>query len=689
MSDLTAGSSQAPADRRRPDATTADAFRGDIEGLRGVAVALVVLFHAGVAGFSGGFVGVDVFFVLSGFLITGLLLDEIDRRQRIDLVGFYARRARRLLPASLLVFVATVVLAARAMPALDALDLAPQARWVALFGSNIWFARHATDYLQPDVVSPFQQYWSLALEEQFYLVWPFLLLLLGFRARSRRNRLLRTGAGVALVVVASFVGAVHLTAVRQPSAFFLLPPRAWELGAGALLALALRLGLRVGRRSALLLGVVGALAVTLPAVSYGAGTRFPGWSALPPVTGTVLILLAGSTSLSGGTAVPLAPVNRLLTFAPLRLAGRYSYSLYLWHWPLLVIPAAAAGRPLRPGETVLAVGLSILLAVASFHLLEDRLRHLGPLVRRPLLSYGVGAGLVVVALLSLGTLPTPDRIANRASETAATHGEDLPVALARAVVAAPGDQARVYRNECHRPVEFDESEEPVDVSACTTGTIWPVTPTVMLLGDSHAAHWEPALSEIASRRGWKLTSLTRSYCPLVDVPVKLRATGNHYRECDDWRARVLGLIASRRPDVVVLGQRSSYYVHQVGLRRWLAALQRTVGELSPTTRVVVLRDLPTAPRPVPKCILANTDDLDSCEFEVSVNDQRRLYVERAVVAGAGGIYVDPVAIVCPSDRCDVIDDDQVVFSDSNHLTASYSRSIAAELAQVVEPALGI
>lgn len=207
-----------------------------------------MLFHAELSWFSGGFVGVDVFFVLSGFLITGLLLDERDRSGRISFGDFYARRARRLLPASILVFVATILAAVAMMSPLDLLDLGSQARWTALFGSNIWFARHATHYLQPDVISPFQQYWSLAVEEQFYLIWPPVILLLALGARSRRALLKRVGIGLGVICVASFTSVVWLTAVRQPSAFFLLPPRAWELGAGGLLAIALRLGLRVRPR---------------------------------------------------------------------------------------------------------------------------------------------------------------------------------------------------------------------------------------------------------------------------------------------------------------------------------------------------------------------------------------------------------------------------------------------------------
>ncbi|MCB1255771.1 MAG: acyltransferase [Microthrixaceae bacterium] len=670
-------------------------FRLDIEGMRGIAVAVVVLFHAEVKWFSGGFVGVDVFFVLSGFLITGLLLDERDRSETISLSKFYARRARRLLPASMAVFVATIFLAKWLMSPLDLVELGPQARWVALFGSNIWFSNHATDYLQPDVISPFQQYWSLAVEEQFYLVWPLLILVLSVGAKSVKMRLRRVAIGVSVVIAASFVSAVWLTSVRQPSAFFLLPPRAWELGAGALGAVALRFGFGLSTRIASKVGVLGAIAVVAPVFAYGASTKFPGWMALPPVLGTVGLLLAGSASTgpagSGGTSDTSQPyVTRLLQAQPLRWLGRYSYSLYLWHWPLLVIPAAAAGRALSGRERALLVGLSVLAAVATFHLVEDRFRHLQFLARRASSSYAFGAVLVVIAVASSSALPTTQSIAESVSKSAAGGDSELSVSLAKAVAEAPQDQAVVYDNECHRPTETDENTVELNLAACTTGdTASAAAPTVMLIGDSHAAHWQPALSEIATEDGWRLSSLTRSSCPIVEVPVELESTKAHYLQCDLWRQKIFQLVEVVRPSLVVIGHRSSYYEEQVGVEAWDAALQNTVSRLSQFTKVLVLRDLPSAPNSVPKCILSNTADLDSCEFIVEDNDAAEAERERAVVEGVGGRYVDPTGIVCPDGTCEVIDGDFVVFSDSNHLTASYSRSIADELAVLIEPALGI
>ena len=685
---------ESPSELAVTGSTDGRGFRLDIEGMRGVAVAVVVLFHAGVKWFAGGFVGVDVFFVLSGFLITGLLLDERGRSDTINLSRFYARRARRLLPASMAVFVATIFLAKWLMSPLDLVDLGPQARWVALFGSNIWFSSHATDYLQPDVVSPFQQYWSLAVEEQFYLVWPFLILVLSLGAKSAKVRLRRVAIGVSVVVAASFVSAIWLTSVRQPSAFFLLPPRAWELGAGALGAVALRLGFGLSTRIAHKVALLGAIAVVVPVFAYGASTEFPGWMALPPVLGTVALLLAGSASTgseggAGASDVTQSHVTRLLQGRPLRWLGRYSYSLYLWHWPLLVIPAAAAGRVLNGWERAMLVGLSVLAAVVTFHLVEDRFRHLQFLTRRVSSSYAFGAVLVITALASSSALPTKQSIAESVSKSATNGDSDLSVTLAKAVAEAPQDQAVVYDNECHRPTETDESTVELNLAACTTGNTAAGAPTVMLIGDSHAAHWQPALSELATENGWQLSSLTRSFCPIVEVPVELESAKAHYLQCDLWREKIFQLVEVVRPSVVVIGHRSSYYEEQVGTDVWDVALQNTVSRLSPFTKVLVLRDLPSAPNSVPKCILSNTDDLDSCEFPVEDDDTAEAERERAVVEGVGGRYVDPTGIVCPQGTCEVIDGDYVVFSDSNHLTASYSRSIAGELAKLVEPALGI
>src|SRR5829696_2843268 len=343
-------------------------FRPDLEGLRAVAVGLVLLYHADVPGIRGGYVGVDVFFVLSGFLITGLLIRELSATGRISLSQFYARRARRLLPASAVVLVVTAVASAIMLPPLRMPDVAGDIAAAAAYVSNYRFAAQATDYLGSELApSPVLHFWSLGVEEQFYLFWPALLTLVAGVAFARGN----VGGGVhrvaitlAVVFVASLGLSLWLTTVQQPWAFFSLPTRAWELALGGLIAIPV-VGRWIPPAISPLLAWAGLALVVYAGVAFNAGTPFPGLAALVPTVGSALVIAAGlgrdSPAVGPGPRPAVPGPGRLLSLPPVRFLGRISYSLYLWHWPILVLPAAAFGALPGPARLALA-GLSILAA---------------------------------------------------------------------------------------------------------------------------------------------------------------------------------------------------------------------------------------------------------------------------------------------------------------------------------------
>jgi len=350
----------------------------------------------------GGFVGVDVFFVLSGFLITGLLRDELVRDGRVRLLRFWARRARRLLPAALLVLAATAGAAVLVLSPLRARAVLGDALAAALYAGNHRFALASTDYLaDTDAVSPVLHFWSLGVEEQFYVLWPLVLLL---AVRARPGRRPRTGAllpVVLLVVAASFAACVHLTALAQPWAFFSLPTRAWELATGGAVAV---LAPQLHRTAAQLLGWTGALLLGVAVVALDETTAFPGTAALLPVLGTAALVAAGAGPSAAGP-------GRLLALPLLRLAGRLSYSWYLWHWPVLVLAEAVAGPQGLPVRLAL-VALSAGLAAATLALLEHPVRHSVALARRPglVLTGALAAAAAVAAglVLAPAALPTAE-----------------------------------------------------------------------------------------------------------------------------------------------------------------------------------------------------------------------------------------------------------------------------------------
>ncbi len=702
-----------------PPSDARSSFRPDIEGLRAVAVLLVLAYHARVPGLTGGYIGVDVFYVVSGFLITGLIVRELQATGRLDLPAFYARRARRLLPAALVVIAVTVLASAVILPPLRMVDVAGDGAAAALYVSNIRFAAQATDYLQAELdPSPLLHFWSLGVEEQFYLFWPALL----FAVAGRRTSVRRIGIAIAVVAAVSLVLSIVWTSTDAPLAFFLLPARAWELAVGAGLALAATRIARIPALAATAAVVVGLALIGIGAVIFDLATPFPGTAALVPVAGAALVI-------AGGLRQPLGPISRLVAIPPMRWIGGISYSLYLWHWPLLVLPAAAVGAPL-PGPVRLAlVGLTFVLAEASRRWVEDPIRHGQISKLRPSRSLAAaGAISLVVAGVSLGAgrlaappqlaaatggpveldLPTPlpgptdaPRVTPSAGATqtpsatptpvidptrAPTAGGPVPGDLVPSLAAVRDDIPVIYADACH--AESRETQPP----ACVYGEAGSST-SVYLIGDSHAAHWFPTFERLASERGWRLVSLTKSACPVADLRVYNASLKREYVECTDWRAAVLQRIADERPALVVISDSRAGKLWNDGTPvdttdredLWAAGLGRAIRAIDEVAdHVLVLGDTPNPLGDPPVCLSDHLDDALACATPTSkALAPRRTATEREVSAASGATFVDPSPWLCPTEPCPAIIGRVLVYRDGHHMTTPF----ASALAPYLEPLL--
>jgi peptidoglycan/LPS O-acetylase OafA/YrhL len=674
--------------RRTPSVLDAPvAHRRDIEGLRAVAVLLVVLSHAGVAGFAGGYVGVDVFFVISGFLITTLLVRELARTGRISLTRFYARRAVRLLPAATLVVAVTLAGSWLWLSPVRIAEYAGDALASAGYAVNIRLAVAGTDYFADAAPSPFQHFWSLAVEEQFYLLWP--LLVLGVFAIRRRRRLL--ALVLTLLTVTSLAYSAYQLTRAAPWAYFGLPSRAWELGVGALVALAAARLSRLPRWAVPVLGWGGLAAIAGSVLAYGDATAFPGLAALPPVLGAAGIVGAGCATTGG--------VGKLLARAPMQSVGRVSYGWYLWHWPVLVIVPAALGGGVGAGGRLLLCVAALLLAYASQRFVEDPVRHCRALTDRPARGLGLGLALSgVAAALALVVAANPPAVPVGADATdtrtvlaaaadpqealgtliaAADRRVDLPANLTPSLDDASADAVKPQTDGCHLTLT-----SPKVNPRCTYGRPG-ASRSVVLFGDSHALQWFPAFEKLANRHGWALVSLTRSSCSPAPVPVVNSKLKRDYTECDSWRAAALERIRALRPQLVVVasstGYRSSLAGHPADPDAlWANAWARLFATVrADAADVVLLADTPDLSQDPADCLARQRATVRGCAEPVAtvLRDPDWRAIVNAAAARAGATVVDPVPWLCGV-RCPTVVGNLLVYRDTNHLTSAYAAMLA-------------
>jgi len=655
-------------------------YRPQIDGVRAVAVTTVVLFHLGFAWMPGGFIGVDVFFVLSGYLITGLLLAEATTRHTISLGRFYARRARRLLPAAWLVIAFSVIAGKILSSPIEYENLRRHAVSAVLYVANWDWVTVDRGYFATDTrQSPLIHFWSLAVEEQFYLVWPALIVASLWVARRLRVSL-RTVLTVAFtaITVASIALAVFLT--PSTASYYGTHTRAFELTAGGLLALVMErrrrriasLGPRRMReqprpeRLAAALTLTGLGGVTYLCLTVAGSTSYPGWSAVT-VTAVSVLLIAG-VDLHDHTWVA-----RVLGNVGFAWVGRLSYSLYLWHWPMIVF---YKDRLPLPTLVVLIVTTS----AVSYYLWEQPLRRRAFPTAAPWKVVATG----LVASAAFGFIVIPAGLQNTETE--------------KQVITAREDFSEPPA-DC--PYDAGQWPVPAESDACTVTE--GAGPTVLLVGDSHAQMWAPALEEIAEQRSWNLLSLTRAKCTPTDFTIA-RLSDNASmgadeptpgEECTQWREAVYPrVIADHDPDFVIVGSRSQVYsieqdddIIAPGDPRyrslWRGSWSRMVATFgSEGARVLVLEPMPTLPRSMLECLASEADA--GCEFDATQDHKTSradAFVKQLPQRFAYVDVVDVADIACPGGVCAGRLDGDIVYQDPSHVTATFAADHADQLAQ--------
>ncbi|OBI82198.1 acyltransferase [Mycobacterium sp. 1245805.9] len=726
-----------PIEQVRAQRPAETGFRDDIEGLRGFTLLAILGFHISMPGVSGGFVGPDIFFEISGFVITGQLWRQVSTTGTIGLRKFYGARARRLLPVSATVGVVTAIAAALLLPVVQAQSALKDAIACALYVPNFWFIAQQVDYFAGGTPSPFQHYWTLGVEEQFYLLWPPLIVGTAWLIRRLRRRA-KTDAPVskrpylALVTViatVSFALSLLITYVMPLAAYFSLFTRAWQLALGALVALTAEYWSRLPARAAVITGWVGTAMVLWACVVFTPDIPYPGTAALLPVLGTALVLGAGCSTPNRGA-------GRVLGWSPMRAIGRLSYSWYLWHWPVLVFAPIIVGHPLGlVGRFVAAVVVSGGLGWLTLRFIENPLRYAAVLRKSPAKSLAVGgfatsaAACVGVALLMwVSSLPMPVAVAHGAQAAPLTitagpvpTGTDLEAydaavqnvfAQVQAAVAASADLKAVPSNL--KPSVGDAAGEigamlfngclraPFQSGQpeCAMGDVKSKT-TVAMVGDSHSSMWIPAFQQIGAQRPWRLEAMAKAACPMMDLPIAnplVSPLVESIQRCGQWRGQVMDRLRAEHPALVMVSVFRGYTAtHSNGFRSgftsydpaWNDGLTRLVRQLRETgAKVLVLGPLPHLTTSVPGCLSEHLDDATACSPPMSYAfDRPGMAAEEAAVKAGGGQYADLSELFCTLKRCPVIVGNTLVYVDAGHLTLEYSRMLAPAIAALADRAL--
>ncbi|UKA63043.1 acyltransferase family protein [Arthrobacter sp. FW306-04-A] len=693
-------------------------IRQDIQGLRAVAVGVVVLDHM-VKWPSGGYVGVDIFFVISGFLITGLLLREYERSGTISFVDFYRRRLRRITPVAVLVLLVTVIAIFSTYGIGRAKTVLEDGAYSLFFAANWHFAATGTDYMQARVpASPLQHYWSLAVEEQFYLIWPVVIVVvLGLaanRLKSSKTRALRL-LRVALIVItaASFAYACWQSRAEPTWAYFSTLSRGWELGVGALIAtLTSRLS-RIPAAARPVLASIGVVGIVASVILLDSHSVFPApWGAVP-VLATALVIAAGT-----GEYKPSR--FDILSMKPMQYLGKISYSLYLWHFPVITIAATLFPQPQGPLTILAQVILMVLLSIASFHLIEDPVRKSNwlndrrPSADRPAISrrwksawpkivlVGVGpACLATLATIALSALPA----AAPAQEDAAANIKELDIVPAlRAQQIRSGLDAKTWpaltpsidnlMAKAWVPEWREDSCQDVweaDLSRCMYGDKG-APKTAVLVGDSIAISYMPGLRAALVGSGWKIQSLTLQQCPAINISVlkDKGADGNSpgYPECDKHHEWVKTYLTRLHPDMIIMSSVQETVLRlasgakgQDAINAWGQATGETLKEFAPLANKTVLIGPPPKGKVLPWCATTVNTPKD-CVAERTAEQIETQSAEFAAASAAPSNVstVDTMSWFCDSDnRCPSFVGNTPMFADGGHLTENYSKMLGPVL----------
>ncbi|WP_099508683.1 acyltransferase family protein [Microvirga ossetica] len=636
----------------------------EIQGLRAVAVLAVLIYHLWPGLLPGGYVGVDVFFVISGYLITGSLFKEFESTGRIDIPAFYARRIRRLLPAATLVSLA-VALSIPFFRQAQWSDIASSLIASALYVQNWFLAAQAVDYLADDAKVPMNHFWSLSVEEQYYIVWPLILLpILALARRRTLGRRAAFGWFIGLIGLGSLAYSVWLTPLNPGVAYFATTTRAWELALGGALAV-FQAQRSLSQPARVALGLTGLGAIIVACFAYSDETSFPGYAALLPTLGAAAVIAA-----SGAEARRSA--GFVLNARPFQYVGDISYSLYLWHWPVIVLYGEAMGRAIGPRSGLVLFLASVVLAHLSKIYVEDPFRTSKPAVGRTLAlgAAGIAATVIAGTIFLAREVSQPEPIAVAEAPRGASAMKDPqydwrkedPSKVTPRPEKVKADVSSAYRAKCHQTIQG------TDVLTCNYGDPMRSLKVVMV-GNSHATHWFPAFEELARTQPIYFRGIAKSACIFSLDPVYNTTLKRPYTECAEWSRNVIEWLSRERPDIVLISHSSR---DQNVTPEGLATTWKPLLDMGLDVRHV--RNIPWLSFHPGKCLERAKEWRANC-----LPSRQSVLPEDNLVLTAKMLNVkilDFSEYFCDAQYCPVMIGEALVYRDSHHMTATYSRTLS-------------
>lgn len=639
-------------------------YRIDIEGLRALAIILVVASHLNIHWLKGGFVGVDVFFVLSGYLVTGLLINEIEITGKINIIKFINRRLKRLLPALYFMVIATSLFSIIAISPHEQYRQAVYSKYVLLWISNIKLIFSNFDYFKNlEINNVLIHCWTLGVEQQFYLIWPFIILLIYKLSKitdTKKEKVFYLF--ISLILAISLFFCVFLTYKLQKWAFYSMPTRLWQFSIGGLSGFLLKEKNSFIIKNNIIdksffIGISGIALIIFSAVSFRHNVPYPSFRSIVPSIGAALVIIAGSS-----TEKHL--VSNLLSVKPMQWLGKISYSWYLWHWPVI-----ALGRLLHPlNDLIINVKLiiiSLFISVFSYYIVERPIRINNNFTKKPAVAFGSFAILILICFIisSLWSKNIYEFIKSPEQIKITNAKDDLP---------------EIYSAGC------DEWFNSSSVKICGSGSV-DSKRTAMIVGDSVAAQWYPAIQSIFNSNEWKVLIITKSGCPFIDETIYYDRIGREYTECNVWRNKVTDKINFIKPDVVFLSN-ARYGFNK---EQWIYGLVRILDKIKNNIdNILIINSTPLLQFDGPECLSRQKSQNILIPFSINCttqysglsSDNINEWQSDASNQFDNVSTINMNDIICPDDICNAEINGIITYRDSQHLSATYAKSLSKNLA---------